>query len=78
MTDGISGIRLQPGEHRFPPFLLVCRVAVTTDFEACMYVGLMFNNSFFFIDDIRLDPIAGYRPRYVSGVSNLLIPWDDT
>ena len=36
----------------------------------------MFNNSL--IDDIRLVPIVGYQPRYVSGVSNPLTLSNDT
>ena len=37
---------------------------------------LMFTSSF--IDDIRLDPIVGYPPRYVSGVSDPLTLSNDT
>ena len=29
------GTRFQPWEHHFSPFLPVCRVAISADFEAC-------------------------------------------
>lgn len=72
-----SGIRLQPGGQHFPPFFLVCRFALPTDFEAgksvyCLMLG------FCLIDETRLDPIGGYQPRYVFGVSHLRILRMDT